>query len=60
MDLPPGYELIQEPFYVLLPPIIEEPLPLPDADSVTDNGCTYIRVRKGNDYVDICIPKVPD
>lgn len=53
--------LIQEPLYVLLPPIIEEPLPLPDADSVTtlEDGtpCTLIRVRKGTEHVLFCVPE---
>lgn len=59
MELPEGYEIIQEPLYVLLPPIIEEPLPLPDEQSVTtlNDGtrCKLIRVRKGTEDVVICV-----
>jgi hypothetical protein len=58
MDLPPGYELIQEPLTTLLG-IIQEHAPLPDAESVVtlDDGtrCMFVRVRKGTEYEDVCI-----
>jgi hypothetical protein len=60
MDLPPGYELIQEPLRPLwMLGIIEEHAPLPDAESVVtlDDGtrCMFVRVRKGTEYEDVCI-----
>jgi hypothetical protein len=52
--------LIQEPFYVLLPPIIEEPLPDGDTVTATVDGepCTLVRVRKGTEHVLFCVPEV--
>lgn len=53
--------LIQEPLYVLLPPIIEEPVTVPDVDSVTTladgTPCTLVRVRKGTEHVLFCVPE---
>ena len=58
MDLPPGYDLIQEPLVMLTPFI--EPLPMPDEQSVTtlEDGtrCTLIRVRKGTEDEIFCVP----